>query len=144
MVLGDLGFFPTFSGPVLVIHCFFFNTRINAIRSLPVLDSYRVGVNLAVIICVRQGENSSHRQKLGYLLTTLSVSLTRYLTPPYREYFISHYIGIACSDFEGSFVKTIDGRITVGFFMNSNIVTCVDSGFGKTRNYLKNEHFVIF
>lgn len=143
MLVGDKIFFPPFSKPVLVVCCCFFSTRINAISSLLVWDSWRIGVNLAVTVPVRQGENSLHRQKLGYLLTTLSVSLTRYLTPPFRECFISHYLGIACSDFEASFVKTIDGRIAVWFCMNSNIVTCVDSCFGKTKNYMNNEHFVI-
>lgn len=107
------------------------------------MDSYRLGVRLSVIFCVRLCENSLYRQELGYLLTILSVSLTRYLTPPYRECFVSHYPGMASSEFEGSFVKTIDGRITVGFCANSRIVNHVDSGFGELENYKKNEHFVI-
>lgn len=97
-----------------------------------------LGVRLAVIGCVRLRENSLCRQELGYLLTILSVSLTRYLTPPYRDCFISHYVGIASSEFEGSFVTTTGGRITVGFCANSKIINHVDSGFGKIENYKKN------
>lgn len=112
-------FFPNFSKPVLVIYCFFLSTGVNTIRSFPILDSYRLGVRLAVIFCVRLCENSLCRQELGYLLTILSVSLTRYPTPPYRECFLSHYLGIASSEYKGSFVKAIDGRVTVGFFLGT-------------------------
>lgn len=99
------------------------------------MDSYRLGVRLAVIVCVRLRENSLCRQELGDLLTILSASLTRYQTPPCTECSISHYFGIASSEFEGNFAKTIDGRISVGFYAKSKIVNHVDSSFGKLENY---------